>query len=770
MFDKIGLGVVLEFLGGDSAVRGMNQVHRATEQMHRGFRDVSQGVGQIGSSLAPTVIGLGTSVAGAVQRFASFETGLAKIGTVLPGGIEEAKQYGGAIEEASLRFGKAGADVADGFNEALQAGVTTKNLAGFMDVALKAAASGFTETRVAVDGLTNVLNAYASAAPPVMQVSDQMFKAVQIGKLSFAEFAANIGKVAPTAALAKIGFDEVAAAMASMTSVGIDPATTAVSLNQAMLAFINPGKKAQSIAKKYGIELSAASLKSKGLARSLADVSEKLGGNEEALVSIFGNVRAFRAAASIGVGEGAKQYAETIAQVRGTAGVTERNFRDVSNTIEVKFKRALMGADAAARRVGGAFVEVFGLGGESANAADVIAGKLDMIEASARGAFSFVKLGFEQLDLPGKLATLRDALGPLKEAIDGAFGGESSKRALQLASAIAVVAAAAAPVIFVLKPITGAIAGLLLVGKGLFGMVSGLGGLFGGFGALLSGPVIAAVAAVGVVIAAFATNAGGSRDALMGLMGTIGSLVRNFIMPLVEQIATALRPTFEVLTQVIGTMLVPMIETLQQYWTALLPPITKIIGHLVNIVGKVLPPLIAIISHGLMPVINAIQWGMQNILIPAFDGVITVIEKLLGWLSDLVGWLTDAYTEIGKFFGLIDEQADKAIRGVDKVNRARDAAGVEGVPREAPRIATEIGNTSAAAGGAQAAVAGAVAAEAARSTPVQIDSNLYIDGRNMAVATSRAQLEITERSGADVTPWQRRMIIEHGARPVVVGG
>jgi hypothetical protein len=287
---------------------------------------------------------------------------------------------------------------------------------------------------------------------------------------------------------------------------------------------------------------------------------------------------------------------------------------------------------------------------------------------------------------------------------------------------------------------------------------------------VLSGPVIAAVAAVGVVIAALATNAGGSRDALGSLMRTVGSLVRNFIMPLVEQIATALRPTFEVLTQVIGTMLVPMIETLKQYWTALLPPITKIIGHLVNIVGKVLPPLIAIISHGLMPVINAIQWGMQNILIPAFDGVITVIEKLLGWLSDLVGWLTDAYTEIGKFFGLIDEQADKAIRGVDKVNRARDAAGVEGVPREAPRIATEIGNTSAAAGGAQAAVAGAVAAEAARSTPVQIDSNLYIDGRNMAVATSRAQLEITERSGADVTPWQRRMIIEHGARPVVVGG
>jgi TP901 family phage tail tape measure protein len=46
---------------------------------------------------------------------------------------------------------------------------------------------------------------------------------------------------------------------------------------------------------------------------------------------------------------------------------------------------------------------------------------------------------------------------------------------------------------------------------------------------------------------------------------------------------------------------------------------------------------------------------------------------------------------------------------------------------------------------------------------VCIENNLTVDGRDLAVASKEAEVELTERAGFSVTPWQKRQILERGA-------
>ena len=86
----------------------------------------------------------------------------------------------------------------------------------------KLATAGITDVATAADGLTNVMNAYSLAANQASDVSDTLFIAVKAGKTTVDELSGAIGNVAPLASSAGVSFQEVAAALATITSQGID--------------------------------------------------------------------------------------------------------------------------------------------------------------------------------------------------------------------------------------------------------------------------------------------------------------------------------------------------------------------------------------------------------------------------------------------------------------------------------------------------------------------------------------------------------------------
>jgi TP901 family phage tail tape measure protein len=105
-----------------------------------------------------------------------------------------------------------------------------------LEVAAKGAVAGVTDTLTAVDGLTTILNAFHMEAADAAKVSDILFTTIRLGKTTLPELAHSFSLVAPLAAATGIEFEEVAAAVATLTKQGTPTAEAMTQIRSAILS------------------------------------------------------------------------------------------------------------------------------------------------------------------------------------------------------------------------------------------------------------------------------------------------------------------------------------------------------------------------------------------------------------------------------------------------------------------------------------------------------------------------------------------------------
>jgi len=173
--------------------------------------------------------------------------------------------------------------------------------AGFGEVAeltevLKAsqlgATGGFSDLGTVADATTSVLNAYGLESSKAAKIVDGFVQTQNDGKIIVEQYAQQIGRLAPIAAGAGVGIDELNAAISSVTATGVPVESTFAGLRQVIAAIQKPTGEAAKAAEKLGIDFSAAALKSKGLGGVLEEIIDKGGASEETLALLFGSVEA----------------------------------------------------------------------------------------------------------------------------------------------------------------------------------------------------------------------------------------------------------------------------------------------------------------------------------------------------------------------------------------------------------------------------------------------------------------------------------------------
>jgi len=793
MFEELGLGIKLTFDTGD-AEKKMALLGASQRKMKEGFSDIRSGANEVMASLATFGAVATGGAALAVREYAKLETGLAKIGTLLPGGISEAKEMSGALEEMSMQFGVSLGKISEGTFEAISANVGTGQKAlDFVAVAQKAATGGFTTTATAVDGLTNVINAYGMDSSEAMRIADEMFLANQYGKTTFEELSRSIGQVAPTAALAGVSSDQLFAAIAAMTNQGIDTSMSVVSLNQAMLAYISPTKEAATAAKQFGIELTPTTLRTKGLAGALAEVEQKVGKDEEALASIFGNVRSFRAAAVL-AGTGAEFFNTTLGKMHTELGITDRNFKDVSGTLSFQFSRVVETARVLVGKLGGALVEEFGIGSAAGGAADWLAKRVDGITEAARGMFRFLKTGFDQLGLADQFDRATAAAARLGQTMEGMGkeGGPAGDLKAKFA-ALGVLGVVLSPLAVLLKPIFGLFGGLLKMGGGLSKVFQGLSGAISGMsGALLAGtkviPIIGwIITGITLLVQAIRENSGGLRDVLASVGAGFVDLWQNGVSPFISAVSNYLGPTISALLVPAGALLGGVLKTLSSVLVALLGPVFRLASAVLKLVGKALRPWVTVISNLSTLVITRFKGGWDNVITNGFrqiGGLVDALARGIDWLTGLLdGFLRrlDSLFGITARFPSLKAAFDTSPApdtsgpfgglpatgpGASEKNRIHDQWLKEAEDRQAAEVFEALTGEKA-QWVEQSIFQFTQAMEDTRKDEgeAQVNVAVNIDGRKVAKATAKVGLDIMERSGKDVTPYQRRAIVEKGAWP-----
>jgi len=230
----------------------------------------------------------------AIKTFSEMEKGLTDITNLLDKGegfaaYEENLE---GVQEMAIEMGFAIDDV----NKSLFDNVSAL---GQGDVALEAyaeaqklAIGGNAQLSETVDGLTSVINAYGRETTDAKDVANAFFSAQQKGKTTVSELASNIGKVAPIAKSAGIGFKELLATMSTLTLGGLstDEATTA--LRATISALVKPTKEAEEVLRSLGVPIGALELQEKGLGFALAQLSKAQEDNADQLAKAIPNIRA----------------------------------------------------------------------------------------------------------------------------------------------------------------------------------------------------------------------------------------------------------------------------------------------------------------------------------------------------------------------------------------------------------------------------------------------------------------------------------------------
>ena len=275
-----------------------------------------------------------------IADFAGFQQQMNEVFTLLPGASQETfDRLTSQTKDFAKEFGVLPDDVVPALYQALSAGVPEGNVFDFLETAQKAAKGGVTDLETAVDGLTSVVNAYGEDVIEASKASDIMFTAVKLGKTNFEELSGSLYNVAPIASSLGVNFESVGAAMADLTAKGTPTSVAATQLKAAFSELGKEGTKADTAFRELTGVGFTQFLESEGnLASAFGAMTQ---GAEDAGISVldmFGSIEAGQAVLSL-AGDGGEAFAETLGEMRNSAGATDEAFATMDSGINASLDR-----------------------------------------------------------------------------------------------------------------------------------------------------------------------------------------------------------------------------------------------------------------------------------------------------------------------------------------------------------------------------------------------------------------------------------------------
>ncbi|RLF41053.1 MAG: phage tail tape measure protein, partial [Thermoplasmata archaeon] len=302
------------------------------------FAALNYGLGIVMSSIQR----IGEYLGEAVDKFYEFDKAITEVATMLDKTelkyIPELKK---GITEISIAFGQSAIDTTRALYQALSAGISVTDSLRFMWEASKLAKAGLASLETTVDVLTTVMNAYGMSASQVSRVSDIMMATVVKGKLRLEDLANSLGYVVPIAAKAGISFEEVSAAMATLTKQGINAQIASRNLRQLISNLIAPSEESKDAMAELGIAYDELTVRARGLGGTLNMIMDATGGSISKMKELIPNIQALNAALALGANNG-EIFANSLEYIENALGEVDRKFKEITKSPE--FKRSVVQA------------------------------------------------------------------------------------------------------------------------------------------------------------------------------------------------------------------------------------------------------------------------------------------------------------------------------------------------------------------------------------------------------------------------------------------
>ena len=300
-------------------------------QAEQSLRRINSIVGQLGLALGALDIGRRI-----FKGFVEADNAAAAVSTLGVNADKLKKQLLGLSAEqkgiiSQTELLAASYDVASaGFNSASQA-------TDVLRASSLGAVGGMSDLNTVANATTSVLNAYGLESSKAQKLVDGFIQTQNDGKIIVAQYASQIGRVAPTAAAAGVGIEELNAAISAVTATGVPVESTFAGIRQVIASVIKPSKEASDRAEELGIEFSTAAIRTKGFGGFLEDLIKKTGGSEVELSKLFGSVEALTALMPL-INDDLEKFNTSLENQKNAFGVAKKAADTMGGTVSGQLK------------------------------------------------------------------------------------------------------------------------------------------------------------------------------------------------------------------------------------------------------------------------------------------------------------------------------------------------------------------------------------------------------------------------------------------------
>lgn len=283
-----------------------------------------------------------------------YQTALAEIQTIGADLNMSMGQLSDKVREISEEFAQPLGVVAEGVYETLSNQVAHGTEAfEFMIAANKFATAAVTDTASSVNLLSSVINAYGFAASDAEEIAGKLFRTIDLGRIRGEEFANTYGRVLVLSSQLGVSFDEVNAAVATLTVTGLKYNEAFTLINNVQLKLIRPTDNLKAAFKEMGIASAEAGIQAYGFGGFLDKLTEQAGDSASEVGDLFNRVRAIRGILGL-AGSQAEQFADALSQIKAAGA------EDLGKAFETIFETDAKKFEIELTRIKNMFTETFG--------------------------------------------------------------------------------------------------------------------------------------------------------------------------------------------------------------------------------------------------------------------------------------------------------------------------------------------------------------------------------------------------------------------------
>lgn len=338
----------------------VNTSNSEFDKMQNKIKNLSSDLEKVGK--AATIVGgsLMAFSAANLKLAADFSAGMTNVSTLIDTNVENFD----AMKEEVLQIAKRTPVALDGLTSALydirSAGISANMQFEVLEKSAQLGLTGLGSTSEAVDLVTSSLNAFNLKGKEAEKLYDTIFKTVKFGKTTISGIAQGFGSVAGTVAASNIKLDDYLAAVAALTTTGQPAAQAHHQLKAAIAGMLRETDDSKKVFNTLGVKSFKELIqKSGGMVNAFKAITNCVGGNESAILGLFGSTMAYNAVLGLTTKQN-KAYIETLNSMRYGTSLIDEGYQKQYNTEHAMMQRLKNMSQVIGIQLGEALAPAFG--------------------------------------------------------------------------------------------------------------------------------------------------------------------------------------------------------------------------------------------------------------------------------------------------------------------------------------------------------------------------------------------------------------------------